>query len=138
MYQVRNTSRHLVDKKADMEWIPKVINSRRYKYLMNNYRNEDSSKYSLLHTYLCSLTLFSLSSISTTLCKRYIYSLGLTSKKHMWNARGKEETSITPAVVARQMGFRLWKVSTSREWHIFSLHLTYYILLTPQIWKKEI
>ena len=133
MYQVRNTSRHLVDMKADMEWIPKVINSRRYKYLMNNYRNEGSSKYYLLYTYLCSLTLFSLSSISTILCKRYIYSLGLTSKKHMWNAGGKEETSITPAVVARQMGFRLWKVSTSRDWHIFSLHLKYYIFLTPQI-----
>lgn len=41
-----------------MEWIVEVINSRRYKYLMNNYRNEEYSKYALLYTYLCSLTLF--------------------------------------------------------------------------------
>ena len=82
IYQVRNTSRNLVEEKADTEWIQKVINSRRYKYLMNNYRNEDCSKYSLLYKYLCSLTLFSLSSISAILYKRYIYILGLTSKKH--------------------------------------------------------
>ena len=86
---------------------------------MNNYRNEDSRKYSL-YTYLCSLTHLSLSSISTILCKRYICILGLTSK-HMQNVGGKEEVSIAPAVVARQMGFRLWRVSTSRELHIFFL-----------------